>query len=296
MAADKFDMNCKNSSCLKIALHILAGFALMMLGDLTVALLFDFLFQATHLADMPRWAMVLLRSIGTIVGTYGLFFMYVKKVLKANMADFRIGKFNIQFIYIICAIALPLFVTTCFIATGGKFFYNGLHSEKISIAIIAISLALKAGIIEEMVFRGYVMKLIEAKWNRATAVLLPSFIFGLMHISSMGKIDTVGLLLLLCAGTSVGIMFSLVTYHNGSVWASSIIHMVWNTVMISNILLIYTGSTGDSASVFSIALPTNAPILTGGAFGAEASIFSIIGYSLVSLIAVCAARGKPIAR
>lgn len=102
----------------------------------------------------------------------------------------------------------------------------------------------------------------------------------------MREFNITSLLLLITAGTAVGVMFSLVTYRSGSIWASSLIHMVWNALMISNILLIYPGSTANNASIFSIALSTDAPIITGGAFGVEASIFSIIGYLLVSLLTV----------
>lgn len=286
MTFRRFEEYSRNVSSIKIILHILAGLTMFMLGDLIIALLFDFIFQTTPLGAIPSWAMVSMRSIGTILATYGLLFVYVKKVLHASMTAFRCGKFRIRFLYVICAFALPFFVILCFIATGGKVFYSGLNENTVSIIVVAIALALKAAIVEEMIFRGYIMKLLEVKWNKYIAVLLPSFIFGLLHISSMREFNITNLLLLICAGTSVGIMFSLVTYQNGSIWASSLIHMVWNALMISKILLIYPGSTGDSTSIFSIALSSDAPIITGGAFGVEASIFSIIGYLLLSLIAL----------
>lgn len=286
MTSNKFEELCNNISGIKIILHIIAGLAMMMLGDLLVSMLFDLIFQATFLAEMPGWAMVLLRSIGIIMATYGLLFVYVKKVLHGAMTDFRIGKFNIRFVFVVCAFALPLFVILCFIATGGQFFFSGINDKTLAIIARAFSLALKAGIVEEMIFRGYIMKLLETKWNKYIAILLPSFVFGLLHVSSMREFNITSLLLLITAGTAVGVMFSIVTYRSGSIWASSLIHMVWNALMISNILLIYPGSTANNASIFSIALSTDAPIITGGAFGVEASIFSIIGYLLVSLLTV----------
>lgn len=292
MTTSEFNKNGKNISGVKTALHILAGFVIMILGDLIVSCIFDLIFQTAQTANIPGWTKVLLRSIGTVIVTYGLLLIYVKKVLHATMTDFRIGKFNIQFLYIVCAFALPLFVILCFIAIGRKVFYSGLNEKTISIIAIAFSLALKAGIVEEMIFRGYIMKLIETKWNKYIAVLLPSFIFALLHISSMREFNITSLLLLICAGTSVGIMFSLVTYQNGSIWASSLIHLVWNALIISNILLIYPGSTGDSTSIFSIALSVDTPIITGGAFGAEASIFSIVGYVLICLITIYVIKGR----
>lgn len=83
------------------------------------------------------------------------------------------------------------------------------------------------------------------------------------------------------SGTLVGIMFSLVTYKNNSVWGSVLLHVVWNMLMISNIVLIYNGVKGDSTSIFSIVFPSDNPLLTGAGFGVEASVFAIIGYAIV---------------
>lgn len=281
-----------NDSAIKTILHTLAGIVIMLLGDLVVSILFDFIFQTMPTDFIPSWAKILLRSVATIIATYGLLFVYVKKVLHKTLTDFRVGKIKMSLLSVVCAIVLPLFVIVCFIATGGKLFYSGANEKTLSIIMIAFSFAIKAGIVEEIIFRGYIMKLLEAKWNKYTAVFVPSLIFGLLHLSSMKEFNLISLLLLIVAGTSVGVMFSIVAFQNNSVWPSALIHMVWNACMISNILLIYPGSTGDSSAIFSIALSTQAPLITGGGFGVEASLFSIIGYLLVCLIAVVLKPGK----
>lgn len=285
MTTTRIDEYCKNKSRLKIVLQIFAGFLIMALGDLVSSLALDVIFQAMGTYDLPKWSYIAIRASACILVTYGLLVLYIKRVLKASMTDFRMGKFNIKPGYIICAFALPAFVMTCLILTGGNFVDNQHGSEGIfSITMIALFSALKAGIIEELIFRGYIMKFLESKWSKAVAILLPSFIFGMLHITSMREFNIGSLVLLLCAGTSVGIMFSLVTYHNGSVWASALIHIVWNMAIIGRIFEI--SPIYDTNAAFSFVIDSQNYLLTGGGFGVEASVLAIIGYVGVSLMSV----------
>ena len=80
-----------------------------------------------------------------------------------------------------------------------------------------------AGFVEEMVFRGVILNLLKEKWNIKVAVLIPSVLFGLVHIIGM-DFSIISSLLVLIAGTMVGIMFSMVAIESGSVWNSGIVH------------------------------------------------------------------------
>ena len=42
-----------------------------------------------------------------------------------------------------------------------------------------------AGFVEEMVFRGVILNLLRKKWNRKVAVIVPSVLFGMVHILGM---------------------------------------------------------------------------------------------------------------
>ncbi|MEE0436461.1 MAG: CPBP family intramembrane glutamic endopeptidase, partial [Roseburia hominis] len=64
------------------------------------------------------------------------------------------------------------------------------------------------------------------KWNIKVAVLIPSVLFGLVHIIGM-DFSIISSLLVLIAGTMVGIMFSMVAIESGSVWNSGIVHSLW---------------------------------------------------------------------
>ena len=132
-----------------------------------------------------------------------------------------------------------------------------------------------------MLFRGYILKLLELKWGKPIAVLLPSFLFSFMHIPSMNEFSVVGILLLVISGTLVGVMFSLITYKGNSISNSSLLHAVWNFVFVTDIIHITTAQGVYGEPIFSIIIPSDHVLVTGSGFGVEASIIAIIGYSFV---------------
>jgi hypothetical protein len=85
------------------------------------------------------------------------------------------------------------------------------------------------------------------------------------------------------AGTMVGVMFSMIAIESGSVWNSGIVHAIWNIVIIGGGLAI--GEKMDPYSVMTYVLDSKVFAITGGEFGIESSVISLIGYIIVAGIA-----------
>jgi len=133
------------------------------------------------------------------------------------------------------------------------------------------------------------MSVIEKRFNKKIAIIVPSVLFGLVHIIGMG-FNLLSCALVLLAGTMVGIMFSLIASETKSIWNSAIVHVFWNIIIIGGILWI--GTEFDEYSLFSYILDEKSFLLTGGEFGIESSIIAVIGYSLVCLLAVLSNKKK----
>lgn len=211
------------------------------------------------------------------------------RILKRPMERFRIGKPRVKPVWALCAFLLPALVSLALVCTPGAWFDNRLPPAQIFAVLTAalFQMGLGAGIVEELVFRGVIMRALECRWNRLTAVLLPSMLFGLLHVVG-AQLDFASFLLLFVAGTGVGILFSLVVYESGSVWCSALMHGVWNFVMIGRILDI--GAARDPGAVFSYQLDSPSFFLTGGDFGVEASAVAVLGYAVFSLYALMRMR------
>ena len=188
------------------------------------------------------------------------------------------------------AVLLPLAVTGCYLLLfRGTFVRADMRGGEVfstlSAGIAFTSIA--AGFVEEMVFRGVILNLFTQRWNKVVAVIVPSLLFGIVHI--LGADFTLGsCLLVILAGTMVGVMFSLIALQSGSVWNSGIVHAVWNIVIIGGGLSI--GEAADAHAVVSYVLESDSFAVTGGQFGIEASVISLAGYCIVAAIAYAQLR------
>jgi membrane protease YdiL (CAAX protease family) len=83
-----------------------------------------------------------------------------------------------------------------------------------------------APLVEETLFRGYLYPMFARSFGVAPAILLTGVLFGLMHGAQLGW--TWGLVAML---TMVGIVFTLVRARTGTVFASFLMHLGYNSLI-----------------------------------------------------------------
>lgn len=264
-------------------------FLMFLAGDLVSSLLFDLLFMVIRLPARGLYSII--RVSGCLLLTVLFFWLCTTKLLHFKMKDFRID-LSVKKWAVLYAVILPSFVLICYVIIGDPA-GSALSAAEITVAVIySAAAALKAGILEEMLFRGYIMQLLEARWNKPVAVLLPSFLFSLLHIPSMQEFSAAGVLLLIISGTLVGIMFSLITYQGDSIGNSCLLHTIWNFVFVTDIIHITTVQSAHGEPIVSILIPSDNILLTGAGFGAEASVIAIAGYCLICAAVIFGKKNK----
>ena len=269
---------------------IFVYFLLFLAGDLFGSLPFDFVFSFITLPCSELY--IILRMLGCFILTFVLFWLYTTKHLHLKLSDFGIT-FKMKSWGIVLSVLLPAFVIVGFLMTGAKVEVNEFTFGRTLLIVVASAMiALKSGILEEMLFRGFIMKLLESRWNKYVAIFVPSFLFGLVHIPSMETFTVEGVMLLIISGTLVGIMFSLAAYAGKSVANSMLLHGVWNFVMITDILHITTKEGIYGEPLFSMIISSDNILLTGAGFGMEASIIAIAGYALICIVAGAIGKHK----
>ncbi len=213
-----------------------------------------------------------------------------KKLLGVTLADCRITG-NIKPVWAAAALIMPAIAVGGLLISEGHWVIADTNGAKLAdmITTSVFIAGLAVGAVEEAVFRGVIMKAIEMRWNKAAAIFVPSLIFGAIHILN-GSLSFVSFIQLLFAGSIVGILFSLVTYESGSIWSGALMHGVWNICMASGILNI--GTEPSENCLFSYVLETSSPLITGGDFGAEASVISIGAYLIFTILAIILIRKK----
>ena len=222
--------------------------------------------------------------------------LFSKRLLKIKIENLGMPKFSIKAKWIIVGVLLPVIVKAVYLFFfSGKYVSSGMNSNQIFSTLSAgiVFTGIAAGFVEEMVFRGVILNLLKEKWNIKVAVLIPSVLFGLVHIIGM-DFSIISSLLVLIAGTMVGIMvgimFSMVAIESGSVWNSGIVHSLWNILIIGGGLSI--SEKADEYSVMTYVLDSKDFVFTGGEFGIESSIIALLGYIIVTLAAICMIKKK----
>ena len=120
---------------------------------------------------------------------------------------------------------------------------------------------------------------LKTRWNIKVAVIVPSMLFGIVHV--LGQDFSIGsYLLVIIARTMVGVMFSMIGIESGSVWNSEIVHAIWNVVIIGGGLAIEEKM--DKYSIMTYVLNSEDFAITGGEFRIESSVISLFGYMIVA--------------
>ena len=269
----------------KVIAGIAGAIIFLIISQLAAQVLAN-LFAVIHI---PLFLCNAIAGILYAVFAYFLLRLYAEKVLGIQMPELAIPQIKIRVKWLIIAFILPLAITGIYLLLPGKL-QRGIIDLPETAAVICAGvffIGMAAGSVEEMVFRGFIMNLLDKKFGRKAAVLIPSVLFGLVHIIGM-DFSILSCLQVLVAGSLVGIMFSFITLEQHSVWNSAIVHGVWNIITSGGILFI--GENMDEHSVFSYVLQTDSFAVTGGEFGIESSAIAISGYVIVTLIAYMGIR------
>ncbi len=271
----------------KVILSVLAAIAVMLVCQIAA----DILGSLPVALGAP---VALGNAVAGIVYTLGglwLLRLYCEKALRLPMAALRIPRLGVRPLWIAVSLALPLAVSAVYLLLPGRWSVGELDAGNVS-AVLAGALiytGMSAGVVEEALFRGLIMTVLEKRWNRAAAVIVPSVLFALLHVFN-APLDVLSFIQLLLAGTAVGVMFSMITLESGSIWNSALVHAVWNAIIIGRVLSI--GTEVNGSALVSYVMAADSFLLTGGDFGIEASLISIAGYGAVTALAAYLMKKK----
>lgn len=274
-AQEKFPISKVLMALLSLAVLVLAQTAAAAFGSLVLLV--------THLPALGNAAAGVLYPALAMLGFWAL----CRFGLREPLSAFRIGPVRLKPVWCAAAVLMPALVCGVYLLLPGQWAEAADRMDTMSIlAVGVLYVGIGTGIVEEAVFRGFIMTALERRWNRWTAVLLPSVLFGALHIIG-NELDLLSMVQLVLAGTMVGVLFSLVALESGSIWNGALIHGVWNAALLA---FLHIGPEPDSGSLFSYLPETRNFLLTGGDFGAEASVISIAAYALFAALALVLLR------
>jgi membrane protease YdiL (CAAX protease family) len=128
-----------------------------------------------------------------------------------------------------------------------------------------VTVFIPAAVHEELLFRGYAFQRLH-RWNRVVALLLVALLFAALHAGN-ASVSWVGLANIFLGGILLGLAYE----RYGRLWFPIGLHLAWN--LMSGPVLGHEVSGYESAMTLFVERGDGPPLLTGGDFGIEGSVW-----------------------
>ena len=214
--------------------------------------------------SIPMWAFALLSllSAASVLGLYALWRRLTEKKWPEDLSLGRLAShtgagFGIGILYFVL-------VTGCIALLGGYRFGALLWDGKALLTNLMVFLCVGVG--EEVLFRGIIFRMIDRRWGLWAALVVSALIFGFVHIMNQNATVWSSVAIAVEAGLLLGAAYKW----SGTLWMPIGIHWAWNFFQGPVFGFSVSGGERD----YSLVQPViDGPVwLTGGSFGAEASI------------------------
>ena len=228
------------------------------------------------LLNIPAYAAVPLSTIAAVATLYAF-----KKYLSWYVEDGESlsfgGKARMMGIGWAVSVVNFLAIIVCLFLCG---YYRMVTVEfDVASQLSWLSLFLLVGVVEEVIFRGILFRLIADKWNIAVGLTTSSLLFGLAHLGNPGATLWAALAIALASGWLFGMAYA---YHQ-TIWVPVGMHWAWNYLEGGVFGCSVSGTPLDYRPLITPKI-SGTDLLSGGAFEPEASIICVaigIGISIV---------------
>ena len=153
------------------------------------------------------------------------------------------------------------------IAALGGYRIDGYHA--LGTLWFPLALSIWSGIVEELLFRGVVFRVIERRHGSWIALAFSAALFGAVHLMNPNASLLSAVAIALEAGLMLGACFMAFR----TLWVPMGLHMAWNFVQGGVFGIAVSGQGIEGLLASSSAGPE---WLTGGDFGAEASVSAVV--------------------
>lgn len=259
--------------------------ALLLAASLVLAVLLYGIGSLVSLVPQEwlRWPLYIV----TCVLMVWLYSLVVRWFEKEPAHDLPLGKlpahlgsgFALGLCYFILVVCIMM-AAGCYRITGFGKDLRGILEFFFMFTVVAVG--------EEILFRGVLFRWIDEQFGFAAALVVSAFVFGLVHISNPGGSWWSSIAIAIEAGLLLGAAYK----YSGTLWLPIGIHWAWN--FSQGNIFGFEVSGGDAGASLFIPSIQGPAIVTGGEFGAEASIIAVVlGAALATwFIAAVAKRSR----
>ncbi len=162
--------------------------------------------------------------------------------------------------------------------------FHGVQTPSDWVRMLSVA-GLQAAVVEEILFRGMLYRYAEEGFGTWAAVALSSAVFGLMHLGNPGAtwLSTVAI------AVEAGLPFAALYALTRNLWLVIGLHFAWN---ISQWLLFSIPISGGTSVGAVATSPAGPDLVSGGAFGIEASLVTTVFLGGLAVLALLQLHGR----
>ncbi len=167
-------------------------------------------------------------------------------------------------------ISIIIFIISLF---GG---YRVLGYNKFIVLIPVLLMSIQAGVFEEILTRGALFRIVEEGLGTWWSILISALVFGFLHIWNPNATVFSSVSIAMTAGVILALFYVLTR----KLWVPIGIHIAWNFTLGG----IYGAAvSGGDAEGLIIAEMEGPELLTGGPFGPEASVVTVVFFVFLGI-------------
>jgi uncharacterized protein len=208
---------------------------------------------------------------------------YVKIVEKRAVAELSRPRFVRELGTGVLLGALLISLTIGILAASGAYQVSGSNGWYAALGVVPDYIL--AAVLEEIIFRGVVFRILEQWLGSWIALAISAILFGLLHFFNPGAtLLSTGAIML-----EAGILLAAAYMLTRRLWLCMGLHFAWNFTLGGIFSAAVSGGTSHGLLKASLVGPV---WLTGGAFGPEASVVAVVVCTTAGLVLLVAAYRK----
>lgn len=216
-------------------------------------------------------------SLASCIFVIILVILRIKLIEKRDLSEIKLKKEGIVYNYVrgfLIGLLLMSFVVFV-LGISGNLIMEKYPVQKIgtkalfNVLVISIGWMIQ-GASEEILTRGWLMRVLQDRYSQKTAIITSSVFFGALHLlnPNVGIIAIINIIL-------VGFLFSIYVIKTDDLWGACAMHSAWNLAQGNIYGFEVSGIDVRVGTLMDMNLYGN-EIITGGAFGPEAGLAATI--------------------
>jgi len=156
----------------------------------------------------------------------------------------------------------------------------GINTSSLPLFFSYVFMWLFQGACEEIMFRGYMIPRLAARYDFVPAVAVSSLLFCLFHGMNPGfsVIAFINLVL-------ISVLYALISYYTGNIWIVCAAHTFWNFTQGNIFGLEVSGNAGNVSMIHTSLSSKASDLITGGTFGPEGGL-AVTAVTVIAIVAV----------